>query len=103
MSHAHLEKTQLKVSQNSWYHFGGPYNQEYSILEAILRSPYFWKLTTTDLAFLAGAVQRGSFVFSSKFLNASGTLEDIPHKRTQHHMAFYAGPQKWASRFQKPC
>ena len=32
------------VSQNQGYHFGGPYNKDYSILGSILGSPYFGKL-----------------------------------------------------------
>ena len=34
----------MGISQNSGYHFGGPYNKDYSVLGSILGSPYLWKL-----------------------------------------------------------
>ena len=34
----------MGVSQNYGYHFGGPYNKDYSILGSILGSPYCGKL-----------------------------------------------------------
>ena len=34
----------MGVSQNLGYHFGGPYNKDYSILGSILRCPYLGKL-----------------------------------------------------------
>ena len=34
----------MGVSQNLGYHFGGPYNKDYSFLGSILGYPYFGKL-----------------------------------------------------------
>ena len=38
----------LGDSQNYGYHFGGPYNKDYSILGFILGSPYLGKLPFFD-------------------------------------------------------
>ena len=34
----------MVVSKNYGYHFGGPHNEDYSILMSILGTPYFGKL-----------------------------------------------------------
>ena len=45
------EAHDLGVSQNYGYHFGGPNNEDYSILGSILGSPYFGKLPFNVFAF----------------------------------------------------
>ena len=39
----------MGVSQNLGYHFGGPHNKDYSILESMLGSPYVGKIPYTSL------------------------------------------------------
>ena len=41
LADAHLD---LGLSRNLWYHFGGPYTKDYSILGSILGSAYFGNL-----------------------------------------------------------
>ena len=40
----------MGVSQNYGYHFGGPYNEDYSILGSISGSPYLGKLPHSEEA-----------------------------------------------------
>ena len=35
----------MNISQNQGYHFGGPYNEDYSIMGSILGFPYFLEAT----------------------------------------------------------
>ena len=51
-----------------YYHFGGTYNKDYSILGSILGSPYFWKLP-----YRASQIQIGL----KRMLDI---VQDSPHK-----------------------
>ena len=51
-----LSGLKIGSSQNYGYPFGGPYNNDYSILGSFLGSPYFGKLPSTTLLYSWNAV-----------------------------------------------